>query len=302
MNTLDDRSSLTKEEKLRYEQQMWVRGIGLSGQKQLKAATVAVIGMGGLGCPAASYLAAAGIGQLRIIDADTVELGNLHRQLLFTAKDIGKPKVEVAKERLQALNPQMKIISIQQQLTTDNAATLLENCEAVLDCTDNLPSRYLINAWAVRNKKLLVSAGVVRIQGILFVYCGDRQTGIMDIQANTSGVNASGANNNDSSNNESSNNSGSDDKSTSSDPCYACLFPYNDQQVSNQQVNNQNCQELGVIGPVAGLMGAYQALELIQFLTRKVKETSKLVFINAQETEFRRVNLDQVSAWCPLHS
>src|ERR1017187_625520 len=129
----------------RYSKQIKLEGFGIQSQEKLAKAKVLVIGAGGLGCPAITYLAAAGIGTLGIVDHDLVEETNLHRQPLFTVEDIGKSKAIVASERAQKLNPDSKIIALQEQIRPDNALDMIKDFDLVLDCTDNYEARYLIN-------------------------------------------------------------------------------------------------------------------------------------------------------------
>ena len=132
-------------EKQRYQRHMQLPGFSEAGQRKLKQSHILIIGMGGLGCPAAQYLAAAGIGQLTLIDGDEVSLSNLQRQILFSESDIGHSKAEAAGARLQSLNSDIDIRTIAQPLTLDNAPALIEVADIVIDCTDNFHTRYLIN-------------------------------------------------------------------------------------------------------------------------------------------------------------
>ena len=131
----------SKEELSRYDRHIIIPDFGFDGQKKLKAAKVLVIGSGGLGSPALLYLAAAGVGTIGIIDFDVVDDSNLQRQVLFGVDEIGKPKVEAAKKRLEALNPHIKIKVYNQQLTSQNALDIIKEYDVVADGTDNFPTR-----------------------------------------------------------------------------------------------------------------------------------------------------------------
>ncbi len=129
----------------RYQRQIILKNFGEAAQQKLLQAKVLVVGAGGLGCPALQYLAAAGIGTIGVIDDDVVALSNLHRQILFAVNDIGLPKATTAVTVLQKNNPEIKIIANAERLTTQNAFSIIENYDIVIDGTDNFASRYMIN-------------------------------------------------------------------------------------------------------------------------------------------------------------
>jgi len=159
---------LNQAELLRYARHFPV--IGLEGQERLKQASVVCVGAGGLGCPALQYLCAAGVGTVGIIDDDSIAISNLHRQILFTENDLGKPKVAVAKERLANQNPHIAINAYHQRLSKQNAETLLKAYDMVLDGCDNYRTRYLINDVCFLLKKPLVSASIFQYQGQIGVF------------------------------------------------------------------------------------------------------------------------------------
>jgi len=154
----------------RYSRQLVLPQIGKLGQEKLSAARVLIIGMGGLGCPAAQYLAAAGVGQLGLVDHDKVERSNLHRQTLYTDADIGESKVRVAAPRLHAMNPKIIIESFAEEFTAENSKELAEQYDILLDCTDNFAARDAINAYAVIARKPNVFASLYRFEGTLTVF------------------------------------------------------------------------------------------------------------------------------------
>lgn len=161
---------LSAEERARYQRHLNLPEIGLSGQQRLKAARVLVVGTGGLGCPAALYLAAAGIGTLGLVDFDRVELSNLQRQVLFASADVGRLKVEVARERLLALNPDIEVRAHALTLRTDNVRQIIGEYDIVLDGSDRLTTRYLVNDACVLLGKPLVTAAVHRFEGQAMTY------------------------------------------------------------------------------------------------------------------------------------
>jgi len=161
---------LTQEEFSRYGRQMILPGMGREGQEKLKRAKVLVVGAGGLGCPALLYLAAAGVGAIGIVDGDAVSVSNLHRQVLYGAGDVGKPKAQTAAGALRNLNPFLTIQSHPVHLSRQNALALLEGYEWVVDCTDNFPARYLINDACVLLQKPFVYGAIHRFEGQVSVF------------------------------------------------------------------------------------------------------------------------------------
>lgn len=153
-----------------YARQMALPGVGPEGQARLSMARVLVVGAGGLGCGALPYLAAAGIGRLGIADGDAVELHNLHRQVLFTPKDIGQSKAHAAAERIGALNPKITARPIHGRVDHANAKAILDDYSIVLDCTDDIETKFLLNDTCVRMGKTLISASIHQYEGHLFVY------------------------------------------------------------------------------------------------------------------------------------
>lgn len=160
------------EEVDRYARQLILSEIGGPGQQALKRARVLIVGMGGVGNPAALYLAAAGVGTLGLIDDDTVALSNLQRQIAFDAADAGRPKVEAGGERLAALNPHIEIQTFNERLTPDRAATLMQDFDLALDGTDDFATRLAVNAACVAAGKPLVSGALGRWSGQVSVFQG----------------------------------------------------------------------------------------------------------------------------------
>lgn len=192
--------------------------IGGAGQRRLLSARVAVIGAGGLGAGLLPHLAAAGVGRIRLIDDDVVSLSNLQRQTLYVTADVGHPKVEVAAERLHALNPDVCVEPVAVRLTADNAAGLIAGCEVVADGSDNFDCRLAVADAALAARVPLVSAALGRFDGQLAVFRGWEA-----------------------------------DK-----PCYRCLVG------ADPSAAARSCADAGVIGALAGLMGAAQALEVVR--------------------------------------
>ena len=200
----------------RYARHLVLAELGGPGQQRLKAARVGLIGLGGVGAPAALYLAAAGVGTLRLIDDDTVALSNLQRQILFTGADTGRPKVEVGAAALGALNPHVRIEPVAERLTGANAAVLIAGCDLVLDGTDDFATRFAVNAACVAAGVPLVSGALGRWSGQIAVFEGR--------------------------------------------PCYRCLVP----EVPPEA---ETCARAGVVGALAGVVGAMTALEAVKLIT-----------------------------------
>ncbi|WP_439533123.1 HesA/MoeB/ThiF family protein [Polymorphobacter sp.] len=156
----------------RYARQLILRELGGAGQRKLKQARVALVGMGGLGCPAALYLAAAGVGQLTLIDDDIVSLDNLQRQILYTTADIGQPKVTAAAARLAALNPHVDLVPVQARLDADTAPALLDGQDLVLDGSDSFSTRLAVNRAAIAAGVPLVAGSIGAFDGQLGVFKG----------------------------------------------------------------------------------------------------------------------------------
>jgi adenylyltransferase/sulfurtransferase len=152
----------------RYSRQILL--IGGRGQKALKSASVLIVGLGGLGSPAALYLAAAGVGKLGLIDSEPVELSNLHRQILHGASDLGRPKIESAQEKLRALNPHIELLVYPERLTSENTLKIFTEYDVIIDGSDNFPTRYLVNDACVLLQRPNVQGSVLGFEGQITVF------------------------------------------------------------------------------------------------------------------------------------
>ena len=164
--------SFTDEEVERYARHLVLREVGGPGQQKLKAASVLLVGAGGLGAPAALYLAAAGVGTVMLADPDVVDRSNLQRQVIYTEADIGEPKVEAACDRLAALNPHVFVAGFQGAFDAATADELVQDVDLVLDGTDDFATRFEVNAACVRHGKTLVSGAIGRWTGQVGVFAG----------------------------------------------------------------------------------------------------------------------------------
>jgi len=207
----------------RYSRHLLLPQVGESGQRRLQQARVLILGAGGLGSPAAFYLAAAGIGHLRLVDFDVVERSNLQRQILHSEAAIGTPKVESARTRLLALNPHSDIQTITQKVTSATIDALLENVDVVLDGSDNFPLRYLLNDACIKHRKPLVYAAIERFSGQVSVFDAGRQRGKA--------------------------------------PCYRCLFP--EPPPPEYAPNCAEAGVLGVLPGLAGIIQATEVIKLL---------------------------------------
>ncbi|MBR1743423.1 MAG: HesA/MoeB/ThiF family protein [Lachnospiraceae bacterium] len=160
----------SEEELERYSRQILVKEIGMRGQKALKEAKVLVVGAGGLGSPALMYLAGAGVGKIGIVDADCVDYSNLHRQILYTAEDVGKEKAVRAAEILKLRNASSEVVSYPVHLTAENICDFVEEYDFIIDGVDNFPAKFLINDACVLKKKPFSHAGVIQLHGQLMTY------------------------------------------------------------------------------------------------------------------------------------
>jgi molybdopterin/thiamine biosynthesis adenylyltransferase len=215
------------EERERYGRHILLKEIGGAGQQRLKRATVVLVGVGGLGAPAAMYLAAAGVGRLRLIDPDVVSLSNLQRQVLFSSGDIGAGKPEAGAARLAALNPHVTLEPIAEKLTAETAAGLLSGADCVLDGCDDFTTRFIVNAACHAAGITLVSGAVGRFDGQVATF----KSGVSKHLPPEQRL-----------------------------PCYACL-------VHAAPEAAESCAEMGVIGALTGVIGAMMALEAIKEIT-----------------------------------
>ncbi len=235
--------SLTSEERDRYRRQMILAEIGEDGQKRLKAARVCVVGLGGLGSVSATYLAAVGVGRLRIVDSDRVEVGNLNRQVIHWTSDLTRLKTESAREKLEAVNPCVEVDAFGHEVTWANVGEAVGECTLIVDATDNLPTRKVLNRFAVQRGIPFICGGVEAFSGMLFTVIPGRS------------------------------------------PCLECLFPGEDRMED---------REIGVPGPVPGVVASLQALEAVKLIVGIGSTLSgRMLLFQGLNTTFREVQVDQ---------
>jgi len=243
----------TDEQIERYSRHIILPEVGGSGQQKMLEARVLLLGAGGLGSPAAYYLAAAGIGNLGIVDFDRVDLSNLQRQIIHSTERIGMLKTESAKKTIEALNPDVNISLYNERLDSSNIMNLIEGYDYIVDGSDNFPTRYLVNDACVMKNKTLIHGSIYRFEGQVTVFKpGDG-------------------------------------------PCYRCLYP---EPPPPGMV--PNCQEGGVLGVLAGVIGNLQVVEVLKLILGIGKPlVGKLLIYDALNTEFRNLRLRR-DANCPI--
>ena len=160
----------TKKQLDRYSRQIILKKIGVIGQKKLLKASVLIVGAGGLGSPIAIYLAALGIGKIGIVDKDNIEISNLNRQIIFSTNDLKKKKSSTAINKLRKINPDIKLLSFNKKLTKKNINQIAKNFNLIVDGSDNFRTRFLINDYCLKNKKILVSGAISKFDGQVYVF------------------------------------------------------------------------------------------------------------------------------------
>ena len=237
----------------RYSRQILLPNIGGEGQKKLLSAKVLIIGAGGLGSPCALYLTSAGIGEIGIVDSDKVELNNLQRQIIHSMKNVGKAKVESAKEYLSGINTDIEIIPYNTRLTSANISDIIKEYDIIVDGSDNFPTRYLVNDACVLSGKPLSHGGIFRFDGQAITILPGESA------------------------------------------CYRCLFP---EPPPPGLV--PSCQEAGILGAVAGIIGTIQANEVLKYILKIGNLLDgKLLVFNALDSSFRQVKVPN-DPKCPI--
>ncbi|KAH7721913.1 Adenylyltransferase and sulfurtransferase MOCS3 [Aphelenchoides avenae] len=247
--------SLSKAEVSRFSRQLILHGIGPAGQEKIRDASVLIVGAGGLGCPVAIYLAAAGVGRLGVVDHDEVSLDNLHRQILHDEIRVGRPKVESLKESILRLNSGTEVATYPVVISSVNAFNIIPKYDIICDCSDNVATRYLINDACVLSGKPLVSGSALGWEGQLTVYNNGEKC-----------------------------------------PCYRCIFP-----VPPAPEAVSNCSESGVLGPVVGIIGSLQALEVIKIAVgRESSFAGNLWLFDGFEGKTRTICLREKMTRCAV--
>ena len=233
----------------KFSRQIVLKDIGVLGQKKIIKAKVLIVGMGGLGCPAAEYLTRAGIGSLGIIDSDNVDLSNIHRQSLFNSEDLKKSKVLAAKKKLKKINPKTDIDCYKIKLNRKNCLNIIKKYDFVIDGSDNFETKFLINDFCKKFKKFLVTGAISKFDGHIFTFNFKK-------------------------------------KET---PCIRNFFQ--EEEVFD---NTLNCEYEGVLGTVAGIVGIFQANEILKKILSIGKDLNGYILIlDLLNLNFRKVKLNK---------
>tara|TARA_A100000164_G_C21879629_1_gene759545 strand:+ start:384 stop:1130 length:747 start_codon:yes stop_codon:yes gene_type:complete len=241
------KSLLSKNQIARFEKQILLKEIGVTGQKKLIKSKILVIGVGGLGCPIVDILSRAGIGEIGIVDNDIVSLSNIHRQTLFDNQDLGKNKVSVVKNKLKKINPNVKVKIFKKKINNKNIKSITQNFNYIIDGSDNFKTKLLLNDYCRMKKKIFISGAISKFDGHVFSF---------------------------------------DFKSVNS-PCLRSFFQYLD---PNEDL--LNCEEDGVIGTVASIIGNIQANEVLKrILSIGNSLKNEVLIINILNLNFRRVKI-----------
>lgn len=243
----------TEEQIERYSRHIILPEVGGIGQAKIRRASVFIVGAGGLGAPAAMYLAAAGIGKLGIIDDDVVDLSNLQRQVIHHTKDVGVHKAESAREKVNLMNPDVEVVTYHDRLMAHNAREIVAGYDYIIDGTDNFASKFLINDLAVLTGKPLIHGGILRFSGQ-----------VMAIRPRESA-------------------------------CYRCIF-----REAPPEGTVPTCQEAGVLGVLAGVIGTIQATEVLKMILGIGRGlTNRLLTYQALDSEIREVKVKR-NPDCPV--
>jgi len=246
---------LTSKEQLRYSRQIMLNDIGEQGQVSLRNAKVLIVGIGGLGNPVSMYLAAAGVGNLYLADGDNIEITNLQRQVLFNEKDINNNKADIAAEKLLLQNPEIAVEVIDEMLDKELCDYYVSQVDCVLDCSDNITTRYLINQSCVEHKTPLIVGAATGFDGQQLVV-NPREP---------------------------------------ESACYQCLFPASEKAPVN------NCQTIGIVGPVLAIIAGMQSLQAIKLLTGNKVQINQLNLFDGLANQWQQFNLKKQKN-CPVCS
>ena len=229
---------------LRYSRHILLDEIGIEGQEKLLAAHAVIIGAGGLGSPVALYLASAGVGKITLVDNDEVDLTNLQRQILHSTASVGQPKAESGKQTLHDMNPTIDVVALVARADAEQLKVLASSADVVLDCTDNFKTRHAINQACVAAGVPLVSGAAIRMDGQIAVF----------------------------------------DSRQSEAPCYACIFP------PDQQFEEVQCSVMGVFAPLVGIIGTIQAAEALKLIMGVGSSLSqRLLMLDARNMEWTSI-------------
>ena len=217
----------------RYSRQIVLKNVGPSGQKKIIKSRVLVVGAGGLGCPVIDYLSRAGVGNIGVVDHDKINISNIHRQSLYNSKDIGKFKVNVLKKKIKLVNSQVKIKTFKKRIEKKNIEKIFKSYDIIVDGSDNFKTKFLLNKYSIKNKKILIVGAISKMDGHIFTF----------------------------------------DFKNKNKPCLKCFY----QSEPSDEI--LNCEFEGILGPVAGIVGSIQAVEILKKILNLSKKSNNKIFI-----------------------
>ena len=242
------KNTLNKKLIERYSRQIILKDVGPAGQKKIIKSKVLVVGAGGLGCPVIDYLSRAGVGNIGIIDDDKVNISNIHRQSLYDSSDIGKYKVKVLKKKIKLINPLVKIKIFTERIKKENIKKIFKNYDFIVDGSDNFKTKFLLNKYSLKYKKILIVGAISKMDGHIFTFNFKNKT----------------------------------------DPCLNCFY----QTDPSDEI--LNCEYEGILGPVAGIVGNIQALEVLKKILKiEDKSNNKILILDLKKLNFRKVEFNK---------
>ena len=228
----------------RYSRQIVLKDVGSAGQKKIIKSKVLVVGAGGLGCPVIDYLSRAGVGNIGIVDHDKVDISNIHRQSLYDSRDIGKSKVNVLKKKIKLINPLVKIKIFKEKIGKENIKKIFKNYNFIVDGSDNFKTKFLLNKYSLKYKKILIVGAISKMDGHIFTF----------------------------------------DFKNTTDPCLKCFYQ------TEPSDDILNCEYEGILGPVAGIVGNIQAIEVLKKILKiGYKSNKKILILDLSKLNFRKI-------------
>ncbi len=232
----------------RYSRQIVLKNVGPTGQKKIINSKVLVVGAGGLGCPVIDYLSRAGVGNIGVVDNDKVNISNIHRQSIYSSKDIGKFKVNVVKQKIKLINPQVNIKTFKVRIEKKNIEKIFKNYNFIIDGSDNFKTKFLLNEYSLKYKKVLIVGAISKMDGHIFTF----------------------------------------NFKNKKDTCLKCFY----QSEPSDEI--LNCEYEGILGPVAGIVGNIQAIEVLKKILNLSKESNnKILILDLLNLNFRKVKFDK---------
>ena len=242
------KNTLNKKGIERYSRQIILKDVGPIGQKKIINSKVLVVGAGGLGCPVIDYLSRAGVGNIGVVDNDKVNISNIHRQSLYNSKDVGKFKVNVIKQKIKLINPQVNIKTFRVRIEKKNIEKIFKNYHFIIDGSDNFKTKFLLNEYSLKYKKVLIVGAISKMDGHIFTFNFKNK------------------------------------KNT----CLKCFY----QSEPSDEI--LNCEYEGILGPVAGIVGNIQAMEVLKKILNLNKESNnKILILDLFNLNFRKVQFEK---------